>query len=112
VRVVEAESAVESFQKKVELRQLFLKGGIRAAEAELRLLEIEGEQRLKALRPMAELAAKEAERVKGRYELGAAQIAEVSAANLRWEEARLEVMRVEQQVLLIKGQARLTSTGK
>ena len=48
-RLIELESAVEVFQRKIAIRQTFLKGGLPAAVADLRGLEAETDLRRTAL---------------------------------------------------------------
>ena len=60
-QTVEIDTAVEGFQKKIEIRQMFLARKIDAATAELRVQEVEAGQRKKILAPKVELARKELE---------------------------------------------------
>jgi hypothetical protein len=70
--VLEAELALQTFNRKLEIRQRLLKKEIESGEAELRVLEAETDQRLKALAPKIEVARKEVQDLQMRVEVGTA----------------------------------------
>jgi hypothetical protein len=71
-RVIELEAAVGAFERKMGIRQAFLKGGLAAAVAELRGLEAEAELRRSALERRIGFARRQVEDLKARIEVGTA----------------------------------------
>ena len=63
--LIEFESAVEMFQRKIGIRQTFLKGGIPAAVADLRALEAEADLRRTVLARRIEFAQRQFSRALG-----------------------------------------------
>jgi septal ring factor EnvC (AmiA/AmiB activator) len=66
-------SLIESFRKKMDIRQSFLDRRIDGPEVELRVLEVEAEQRQKTLIPKVELAREELEGARKRVQAGIAE---------------------------------------
>ena len=65
-QVIELEAAVEAFERKIGIRQAFLKGGLAAAVAELRGLEAEADLRRSALGRRIDFARRQVEDLKAR----------------------------------------------
>jgi hypothetical protein len=93
--VLGVESTITAFQRKVAIRQQFLSGRIHAPETELRVLEVEAEQRIAALAPQIALAAKEEARLAQRAEVGTSQPVDVAEAKLRRMQLEMELSKAE-----------------
>jgi hypothetical protein len=103
-RVVELESAVETFQRKLELRQAFLKGGVPSATADLRALEAETEIRRRTFLHRIGASKRRVQELKGKIEVGTANPLELAEAELQLQELELGVRKVEYELLLIRKQ--------
>jgi outer membrane protein TolC len=95
LRIVEVEAAIESFRKKMEIRQSFLNRRIDGPEVELRVLEVEAEQRQKTLITKVELAREELEVARKRVQAGIAQSVLVTEAELRLQKLETDLAKVE-----------------
>lgn len=103
-RVIELEMATEAFERKIAIRQTFLKGAMPAAAAELRGLEAETELRRMALSRRADLARRQLQYVKERTEVGTADPLQLAEAQLRLQELQLEMSKADYELLLIRKQ--------
>lgn len=103
-RVIELEMATEAFERKLVMRQAFLKGAVPAAVAELRVLEAETELRRKALVRRADLARRQLQDVKERTDVGTADPLHLAEAQLRLQELQLEMSKADYELLLIRKQ--------
>ena len=95
LRIVEVEAAIESFRKKMEIRQSFLDRRIDGPEVELRVLEVEAEQRQKTLISKVELAREELEGARKRVQAGIAQRVHMDEAELRLQKLETDLAKVE-----------------
>jgi outer membrane protein TolC len=102
VRVVEVESVIDTFRRKLDIRQRFLAGTVDAVEAELRVLEAEAEQRTKSLTPRLVLARKEVDRLTGRVDIGAATRVEVSVATLKRLQLETDLAKADLDLSLVR----------
>ena len=103
-RVIELEGAVETFERKIGIRQAFLKGGLPAAVAELRGLEAEAELRRTALVRRIEFARRQMEDLKARINIGTANPLQLAEAELRVQELQLKMSKVGYELLLVRRQ--------
>ena len=103
-RVIELESAVEVFQRKIGIRQTFLKGGLVAALADLRGLEAETDLRRTALARRIDFARRQVIDLRSRIEIGTANPLNLAEAELRLQELQLEMSRADYDLLLIRKQ--------
>jgi glucose-6-phosphate isomerase len=103
-RVIELEAAVGAFERKMGIRQAFLKGGLAAAVAELRGLEAEAELRRSALERRIGFARRQVEDLKARIEVGTANPLNLAEAELRVQELQLKMSKVGYELLLIRKQ--------
>jgi outer membrane protein TolC len=101
-RVVEVEAAIDTFRRKLDIRQKFLAGSVDAVETELRVLEAEAEQRTTSLRPKLDLARKEADRLTGRVDIGAATRVELSIANLKRLQLETDLAKADLDLSLVR----------
>jgi outer membrane protein TolC len=79
----ELQSAVTALEKKLEIRQAFLRKELDADLANLRVLQSEAEQRRATLAPKADRARKELQDVQSRFKIGLASVTEVAEAQVR-----------------------------
>jgi hypothetical protein len=103
-RTAELETAVEGFQKKIEIRQTFLAHKINAAAAELRVLEIEAGQRQKALAPKVEMARKELQNTTARVRMGLASSVDQAEAALRLQQVETELAQADLDLARVRRQ--------
>jgi hypothetical protein len=101
-RIVELESALEALQRKVEARQMFVANKYDAALADLRVGEIEAQQRQRALRPQLDLAKREMARIESLVTKGLAGQAEVAQARVRVLEAELKLSVAEAELSTVR----------
>jgi outer membrane protein TolC len=102
--VIELESALAVFQRKMEIRQAFLKGSLTAAVADLRALEAENELRRTGLARRVDLARRQVQTLKGRVDIGTANPLELAGAELRLQELQLEMSKADYELALIRKQ--------
>lgn len=107
-RIVELESAVEVFRRKLGIRQTFLKSGLPAAVADLRGLEAETDLRRTALTRRIDFARRQLHDVKGKTAIGTAEPLDVAEAELRLQELQLAMTKAGYDLLLIRKQLAAT----
>jgi hypothetical protein len=103
-RVAELESVVQAFDRKLAIRQTFLKGGLAAPIADLRGLEAENESRRTALSRRIEFARRRVQELQANAKVGIANPLEVAEAELRVQELQLEMTKADYELLLIRKQ--------
>ena len=103
-RMIELESAVEAFRRKLDIRQTFLKGGLAPAVSDLRGLEAETHLRRIALARRIDFARRQVSDLKARIETGTANPLNLAEAELRLQELQLEMMKADYDLLLIRKQ--------
>jgi hypothetical protein len=103
-RVIELEAAVATFQRKLEVRQAFLRGGISPATADLRGLEAETDIRRRTLVHRIDAAKRRVQELKGKIEVGTANPLELAEAELHLQELELGVRKADYELLLIRKQ--------
>ncbi|HEX5217909.1 MAG TPA: hypothetical protein VFV98_20755 [Vicinamibacterales bacterium] len=109
-RIGELEAAMAAVERKLAIRQRFLKKEIGAAEADLRIQEIDAETRQTAVRLKIMVAAEEATATQRKFAVGLAQQTDVAEASLRLREleaelakSELDLARVRAQIAQLKG---------
>ena len=103
-RVIELEAAVEVFQRKIGIRQTFVRGGLPAAVAELRRLEAETDLRRTTLARRIDVARRQVHDLKARIEIGTANPLNLAEAELHLQELLLEMTKADYDLLLIRKQ--------
>jgi hypothetical protein len=103
-RVIELESAVETFHRKLELRQAFLKGGVPPAIADLQGLKAETEIRRQTLLHRIDASRRRVQEIKGKIQIGTANPLELAEAELYLQELELAVKKSDYELLLIRKQ--------
>jgi outer membrane protein TolC len=112
LRIVEVEAAIESFQKKMDIRQSFLDRRIDGPEVELRVLEVEAEQRQKTLIPKVELAREELEATRIRVQAGLEQRVHIAEAELRLQKLETDMAKVALDLALVRRQLEQLRIGR
>jgi len=102
VRMIEMQTALLTFRKKLDIRQKFLVGPVDAVETELRILEAEAEQRTKSIAPKLALARKEVDRLTGRVDIGAATRVDVSLATLKRLQLETDLAKADLDLSLVR----------
>ena len=111
-RAAELEAAIEGFRRRIVVREGFLKREIDAPMADLRLLEVEAEQRRRTLEPRLEFARRFAKAVKTKVDSGTAQPVELSEAQVRVLETELELVKTSVDLALIQRQILQRRSGR
>jgi len=103
-RVIEMQTGIEAFQRKIDIRQRFLKGEYAAPMADLQVLLANAEQRRKALLPMLQLAEKTAAQLDERFKMGLVTAVQRGEAQLKVLQLRMELVDLEVQVAVVQKQ--------
>jgi hypothetical protein len=101
-RLVEIEAAVTALRQKLEARRRFTSGAITATQADLRVLEVEAEQRIQALGPKLALAKNLLQQLVLRAEIGTSAPVDVAQARLRVAEVEAELAKARLDLMLIR----------
>ena len=101
-RVLELEAAVASIRRKLDIRRAFVAGQIPAAQADLRVIESEAEQRVKALEPRIALARKHIAQAQRRFEVGVATHVDLAEARLKLSELEADLAKAQLDLALIR----------
>lgn len=104
MHIVELEAAVNAIERKIAIRQSYLKGGMKAATADLRGLEAETDQRRSALGHRVELSRRQIATLRSKMEVGTSDPFSVAEAELRLQELLLELTKADYDLLLIRKQ--------
>ncbi len=103
-RIAELEAAIEAFERKLTIRQTYLKGGLPARVAELQGLEAENQVRRAALTRRIESARRRVQDLQARIEVGTVNPIDLGEAKLRLQELQLEMTKADYDLLLIRKQ--------
>ena len=103
-RIAELQAAIEVFERKLTIRQKYLKGGLPAQVAELQGLEAENDVRRAVLARRIESARRRLQETQTRIDVGTANPIELGEAKVRLVELQLEVTKAEYELLLIRKQ--------
>jgi len=104
LRVIEVEAAVEALERKLAIRQSFLKGVTSAAVADLRVLESEAEQRRSVLVRRIAFGTRQLKDLELRVEIGTLSQIDLASERLRLQELQLEMTKAEYDLALIREQ--------
>jgi len=100
--MMEMQSALQLIDQKAEIRQAFLKGGMSAAVADLRVLAAEAEHRRTVLARRIEFSRRQLQDLKERSAIGTVGPVEFAEAELRLQELQLEATKVDYELALIR----------
>jgi hypothetical protein len=103
-RLIEVESAIEVFKRKIGIRETFLKGGLPSAAADLRGLEAETDLRRRTLAHQIDSARRHVQDIKGKIDIGTANPLNLAEAELRLQELQLAMTKADYDLLLIRKQ--------
>jgi Outer membrane efflux protein len=101
-RVLELEAAVASIRRKLEIRRQFVGGQIPAPQADLRVIESEAEQRVKALEPRIALARRHVTEAERRFQVGVATHVDLAEAKLRLLTLETDLAKAQLDLALIR----------
>jgi hypothetical protein len=103
-RVIELESAVEVIQRKIAIRQSFLKGELPAAVADMRGLEVETDLRRTTLARRIELARRQVKDLQTKIEAGTVNPLALAESKLQLQQLELDMTKAEYELALIRKQ--------
>lgn len=103
-RMLEMEAAIGAVQKKIGIRQRFLKRELDAALADLRVLEVEAEQRRQTLQSRIDLTRRTVNDLEAKFQTGSADRVEVMRSQLQLLEIELEIAKVNVDLANIQRQ--------
>jgi outer membrane protein TolC len=103
-RMLEMEAAIGAMQKKVGIRQRLLKREMDAALADLRVLEVEAEQRRQTLEPRIDLARQTVKDLEAKFQTGSTDRVELMRSQLQLLEIELEIAKVNVDLANIQRQ--------
>jgi len=101
-RLKELEFAMDGYRRKLDFRQKFLNKSIDAGLADLRVMEVEADQRMKILMSKIQVGLRALARLKARVAVGAAQSLEFAAAELELRQMDVEVSKAQYDLALIR----------
>jgi hypothetical protein len=103
-RLKELEAAMVGYQRKLDIRQKFLDKSIDAGLADLRVLEVDADQRVAILTGQIDAGRKEVDRVKGRVAVGQSPALELAEAEMRLHQLEFELSKTQYDLALIRRQ--------
>lgn len=103
-RIAELGAAIQTFERRLAIRQTYLKGGLPAQVAELQGLQAENEGRRTVLTRRIEAARRRVQDLEERIDVGTANPIELGEAKLRLQELQLEMSKADYDRLLIRQQ--------
>lgn len=106
-RSVEVQSAIDAGRKRLDIRQRFLKKELEAALAELYVLELEAEHRVKSIGPQIDLAKRHLDQISTKFKAGVVSSVALAEAQLRLQERTLEATKAQLNLVTIKQQIAL-----
>ena len=101
-KLAEIQTAIETVQRKLEIRQRFVKGEMDATQTDLRVLEAEAEQRLKALKPKIELAEQQLDQTAQRFKVGNAPSVELAEARLKLQQLEADLAKAQLDLAVVR----------
>ena len=111
-RVVELDAALMALRQKIDVRRRFVAGTFTAAQADLRVLEVEAEQRVRALGPKLDLARQLLTQLQRRVEIGTSSPVDLAQARLRLAEIEAELAKARLDLELIRKRLDAASRGR
>ena len=101
-RMVEVEAALQTLRQKIDVRRRFVAGLLTAAQTDLRVLELEAEQRVRALQPKLELAKQQLKEIMARVEIGTMAPVDAAQVRLRIAEIEADLAKAQLDLAMIK----------
>ena len=101
-QLIEVQVALETLQRKLAIRQRFVKGEIDAVQTDLRVLEAEAEHRLKVLKPKIDLAQQQVEQTARRVSVGAAQNIDLAEVRLRLQQLEADLAKAQLDLEIVR----------
>jgi outer membrane protein TolC len=103
-RVVELEAALDAARRRVEVRRQFIGGLTGGPHADLRVLEIDAEQRRSVVTPKLATARRNVERLQALVDIGRATTVQFKEAQLKLLELEAELVRADLDLTLVRRQ--------
>ncbi len=103
-RVVELQATITGIQKRLEIRQRFVKHEVDAALADLLMLENDARQRLLVLQPRIEFARVTVNNIQKKVAVGMAQQLDVAQAQVTLQELQLEATKANVDLAVVQRQ--------
>ncbi len=103
-RLIELEVSIVAFRQRIGIREQYLQRQLEAAMADLRVMEVEAEQRRRALEPRIAYARKLQQALQQKIASGTADPVELAEAKLRLQEFELELTRATMELAIIQRQ--------
>ena len=98
----EIQAAVRGYERKIDIRQRFIRGEIDGVQADLRALEGEAEQRRSALLPKVEVARRQVAVTATRVRTGRAQNIDLVEASLRVQQLEADLAKADFDLAVIR----------
>ena len=111
-RILELDSGIAVLKQKISFREMFLANKYDSALADLRVAEIEADQRYRRLLPQYQLALREKERVESLVSKGLLSPVEVGKSNVKVLELQLELQKAETEVMMARREIAERLAGK
>lgn len=111
-RIVELESGLEALQRKIEARQMFVANKYDSVLTDLRVAEIEAQQRQRALGPQLDLARRDMARIESLVSKGLAVPTDVAQARVRVLEAELKLSMAQVELSRVRDEIAQRAAGK
>ena len=103
-RLIEMESALQLVQRKIAIRQEFLRRAITAAVADLRVMEAETEQRHQSLARRIAFSQRQLQDLRTMVEIGTLSPIDLAEAQLRLQELQVQLSKADYDLALIRKQ--------
>ena len=103
-KIRELETVIKATQQRLDVRARFVKGDLAAPAAELRMLEVDAEQRRDALMTKIDFAHKDLARLETRMKAGQAQPVDIGEARLRLAEYEVALAKANLDLAMIRRQ--------
>lgn len=110
--IIALESALSATQQKIAARQAFVSNKYDSALTDLRVGEIEAEQRLRALAPQLDLAQRHMARIESLVTKGLASPTDVAQARVRVLEVELKLSMAQAELATVRAQIAQRTTQK
>ncbi len=101
-RIAELTMAIDTLQRKLDIRRQFLAGKMDKIETELRVLEAEADQQVNTIQPKLNLAQQQTSQLAARMAVGAAPEVEVVQARLHLLELELALGKARLDLAVVR----------
>jgi len=102
--LAELRATIEAYKRKLDIRQKFLGKSMDAGMADLRVLEVDADQRVGLLASRIEVSRKDVDRVRARVAVGSSPPLELAGAELQLHQIEFELSKAQYDLALIRKQ--------